>query len=487
MLRSAPALVRAGRRSVGGIVASRKCVFGRAIQGNSGASLPISAACNPAVARGYASGPGVASNAVATTAAPLSSIGEDFQVVGDDGIAALIATGRPIILHCGIDWSPESKLLADRLREWASTPLDGATSAERTVICASADLRDAPRFSKERRIRSLPAVLFFRGGKVEQRMDGARVVNLERMLEVVRLYEGCEHVAPDVELSPAARLQVVDELTRRGAEPSRIAPLCRQILEAGPSLHSFRARWFLLQALLRTAEAAEGVPPPAEIVDEMTMVLTDFYEHHERELLGSTLDSLAVMKAVAHAGLLVDFWAGLADGEEEAEALRLYAAGSMKQALDVALLGYKRAAGGDIKSLVLSVMQSDRPQYEIPRAVPYTPKDSVWCLEPLASEIANLPGPVAQRALLRRLFTALGPRNDLVIRAMTDLEFLLDTKQWLRWKTRRIFLRKGGKPKLGHGTGKRSGYSKGYQLAWDLWRLRVNTKKMNGGFSDKND
>merc|ERR1712066_726637 len=111
--------------------------------------------------------------------------------------------------------------------------------------------------------------------------------------------------------------------------------------------------------------------------------------------------------------------------EDVRQVLQHYADGQPQAALDTALAWYKQEAGGDIEGLVYAY---SLPERRLSDRVEDIPPDSLYTQEPFASDLADAPGPVAPRAMLRRLLAALGPRNELVAKALADLEFLLDRK-----------------------------------------------------------
>merc|ERR1712192_52598 len=151
-----------------------------------------------------------------------------------------------------------------------------------------------------------------------------------------------------------------------------------------------------------------------------------------------------------------------------------YAAGRYEEALAAALAWYKKTAGGDIAGLVDAYHQPPRriPDRRGGRGVP---SSSVFALGgPCACSLEDAPGPATARAMLRRLFSALGPQHELVGQARAKLEFLLDRKPWVPFHTRFIRIRRGGPPRVGKGTGSRSGYSRLYWALWDSGRNRRN-------------
>ncbi|CAE7440432.1 CPK1 [Symbiodinium sp. KB8] len=116
----------------------------------------------------------------------------------------------------------------------------------------------------------------------------------------------------------------------------------------------------------------------------------------------------------------------------------------------------------------------------------------------LYSRVEGLPrdfeaaGPTAPRAILRRLLAAgideefREGKESLVSSALADLAFLLDRREFVPFFTRKIFRGKGGAPRTGRGTGKRSGFSKRYWIRYKD-TFYPNTKKMGTPHCDKND
>jgi len=409
-----------------------------------------------------------------------------LRVVGDGDVDQLVRGGQPFLLHFGVRWSTRSRAVESRLAEWVVAEGDGAG-----LLCAAVDVETSPRVVAQQHIRSVPTVLFVQHGRVQQRADGADVTALERILAAARGVSSAMSSRPTAEQPPQELLAAAEELVRRRADPSAVLTLYREILESkdGSARNfAFRARLGILGCALRAVEGGRAqTPPPGSPVDQgpidqLGAALADLVASHEAELRGDGEDAEEVARLVAHAGLLVDAWAGSAAGEE-LEVLRHYYQGEAQAAVDAALRWYQRAAGSDIPGLVLSYcMQGDFP--DKPHLVPST---SYMRKENFAFALDDAPGPAVPRALLRRLFTALGPTHEIVHRARADLEFLLDTKRWVPFHTRFIQLRKGGRPQTGRGTGKRSGASRRYWLAWGPGTTYRNTKPMGSPHCDKND
>lgn len=294
---------------------------------------------------------------------------------------------------------------------------------------------------------------------------------------------------------------------RCGERHSDAEPLFRRALEGATTKVpvSFRARLGLLRCAVQSVEeleADEDTPdatatPSAQSVKALAEALDDLVSNHEEELPGSGVsvrpDVLDLIALRAHAELLVDAWSSpsAASGSrdmppEEVEILRLYARGQETEAVTAALQWYKQMAGGDVSGLIASYCSPERRLEDRSQTIP---RLSIYAQNPaLAIRVGEGPGPTAPRALLRRLVAALGSqRSGVVADAMAELEFLLDTKEFVPFHTRRPYMRKGGRPHWGRGTGKRSGFSRRYWICWGPDRHYPNTRKMGSPHSDKND
>lgn len=262
-----------------------------------------------------------------------------------------------------------------------------------------------------------------------------------------------------------------------------------RVVAAGPSLQDFRSRLGLLRCAVRNVEAAAQEPPAPELSERVASSLWDLLDHHGEELLTAGLEGKqdadqsipTIAREVAHAELLVDAWLSDSDGEESG-VLKMYASGSVAEAIQAALKWYQRAAASDIGSLIESYMAPPRYVTDRPGTVP---SSSIYALvPPLHCDLDDLPGPARPRAMIRRLIAALGPRHELVSEARADLAFLLDRKPYVPFFTRRPPLKhKGGGPARSRGSGSGSGYSKPYWIYWGPGRNTVNGKKMGGPHS----
>merc|ERR1712048_119671 len=134
---------------------------------------------------------------------------------------------------------------------------------------------------------------------------------------------------------------------------------------------------------------------------------------------------------------MLDAWAGSTSSSNlvEVDVLRLYAAGQHQEAVHLALKGYKRKTLGDLKSLIVAYCQPERPIPDASREA--NPLNSVWGCAQMENEINSIPGPTAERALIRRLFRALGPKSEITMKAIAELEFLFDREKWVPFHTRR--------------------------------------------------
>eukprot|EP00928_Gymnodinium_smaydae_P010853 TRINITY_DN14086_c0_g2_i1.p1 TRINITY_DN14086_c0_g2~~TRINITY_DN14086_c0_g2_i1.p1 ORF type:complete len:486 (+),score=68.54 TRINITY_DN14086_c0_g2_i1:117-1574(+) len=445
-----------------------------------------------------------------------SAAGAGLRSVGDADITALINEGRPMVIHCGARWSPASGATKARLAEWATLP----SSSDHTVVCAATDLSTAPRFVRERGIRVIPSVLFFRAGRIERRADGGDEAELKRLLDDAEKYRQTRAVedtegdqSPLASHSPGALLSLAEDESHRagGTWPASTGKFCRLALQVGPSDHDFHARVMLVRCLVQAAEeAAAGAPethssgstipasrvPSESAVQELEEVINDIYTKHATELRGENRNALSVAQLLAHAGLLLEAWTGKSPIElshvsasatatmARDEALRHYAAGRAEEAVTAAIRSYRHAASEDIQGLAIAYAQPDRPVHIDDRL---RPDDSVYSQKWLAVDAASPPGPALQRALLQRLFLALGPEHPIVASARANIATLLDRKEHIPFHTRKTRARKGGAPRKARGTGKRSGYSKFYWVAWEPFRVRLNTKKMGSPHCDKGD
>jgi len=389
-----------------------------------------------------------------------------------------------VVLHCGAAWSQRSQAVAARLAEWAHSGPEAAG-----VTCVTADLTAVPDLVARRAIKGMPAVLFMRGGKVETRADGADVEALERILKVASNYGSVANKASPAlteSWSAPETLALADDLWRQGVAPETIATFYEHALR-GDAAFAFRARLGLLRCALEACEvaAAAGRPPAEDAVERAVGALAELQERHEDELYGVDVreDSMQVAQHLARAGLLIDAWSGDAEGEE-AEVLDLYAKKYEEAAIDVALQWYRTAATNDMDGLVAAYCV---PHRLIPDRAGSRSSRSIYAQDQLACEIPDAPGPAAPRAMLRRLIAALGPMHDSAMRARVELEVLLDNKPFVPFHTRVVYIRRGGPPKRGWGTGKRSGYSKRYWVTYGPGTMRPNSKKMGSPHCDKND
>jgi len=267
------------------------------------------------------------------------------------------------------------------------------------------------------------------------------------------------------------------------ARVSRSEVLYQTLLPAGP--YGFRARLGLLRcALLKATVERSGELPAPAAREAAGAALEELHRHHGAELYGSEgEDAAEIARFIAHAELMIDAWQGAPD-EDTRQVLQHYADGQPEAALDTALAWYKQEAGGDTEGLVYAYSLPERRLSDRPGDIA---PQSIYSQEPFAGDLSEAPGPVASRAMLRRLLTALGPKHELVTKTLAELEFLLDRKRWVPFHTRQIVLRKGGKPKVGRGTGSGTGYSKMYWVAWGPGRMYKNQKPMGGPHTNKHD
>jgi len=237
-----------------------------------------------------------------------------------------------------------------------------------------------------------------------------------------------------------------------------------------------------LKTCLQQAETAANNPSP-ELVGEIATTLRRLHTDHPYELRGQGVDAVNLHMLAAHANLLLSLWKGEVEGPE-AEVLQLYAEGKKKEAVDAAIRWYQRAALENMGSLTESYFE---PPRRISDWEDDIPTESLFAEDYFRDFAAQSTGVPDQRRLLRCLFAALGPNHEIVHYARAELEFVLDRKKHVPFHTRWLRHHKGGPPKMGRGTGKRSGYSKGYWLHWGPQRFRKNTKPMGGPHTDKED
>lgn len=407
-----------------------------------------------------------------------------LPAVDDAGLEASLASrgGRPLLLHCGAQWSARSRDLAQRIAEW------GAAASDRSVEVASIDIEVAPRTVKARHIRVVPTLLLLRDGRIQQRADGGDPSAVERVLAAAGAYN--EAVDPSEIVEPSFAMAAADESLRCYVEQEvetldKAEAAYRRVLEgAGAgSPFAFRARLGVLRcALLRISAAPVASELAASAAGSARDALTELQEHHQREFEWDVrADAEPLARLVAHAELLVDFWTPPGGAEEiaaeQTAVLEHYAESRAQEALDKALSWYQCEAAADTDGLIEAYCKPWRRLVDRPGGVPAS---SAYAAAPFAAEPADLPGPAAPRAMLRRLFAALGPRSEEVSKARVDLEFLLDRKKHVPFYTRHLETRRGGCPKGGRGTGSGTGYSKRYWIAYGPERAYKNTKPMGG-------
>lgn len=379
------------------------------------------------------------------------------------------------MLHCGAAWSARSREVAERLSEWARPG-----GAGESILCATSDLEALPNLISERNIKGVPTVLLLRGGRTERRADGADTAALERVLAAASAYDAeMRKVLASAEGAPTPQTLVAagDELLRQGGDPVTAAQAYRRALDAGGPF-AFRARLGLLGCILRRVAAVDMQIPPRDLVAEASSALADLVTHHGPDLAGEAEDAGALARQVAHAELLVDAWEGHTAGDDdERKVLQHYADGDPGAAVDAALRWYQREAGGDIEGLIEAYCSPERRFSDREGDLPPT---SIYTQPMLERGFDEQPGPTRPRALLRRLFMALGSTHEIVSQARAELELLLDRRRHVPFYTRRLFVRQGGMPKLGRGTGSRSGYSRVYWIAWGPGTYYRNSKPMGG-------
>ncbi|CAK8994228.1 Hypothetical protein SCF082_LOCUS3842, partial [Durusdinium trenchii] len=402
---------------------------------------------------------------------------------------------EPCLVHCGTTWSQRSRRVADALANWDSGQMP----------IYSLDLDRAPATISSRHIKGIPTLLLMRENRVEARADGADLEDLLRLMEAAKPYlKGARQDDEDAsKVSPMNALKSAEQMLTE-SNFSAAQQLFSRALEGNPD-GAFRARyglvrcayWQLVAAVRKPnqgQEGGEGGQPFDKLVKELSSALCELREHHEEELFGCgqqvRIDSLKQTLLLADAELLVDAWTPDKNrGKEEEKILHLWATGEKKDAIEQALGWYQSVASKDLPGLINAYCLPERRILDRPGGIPTR---SIYAQVPHLAIGPESPGPVAPRALLRRLLLAAIDENfiqgkkSLVADSLADLAFLLDKEEFIPFYTRRIFLRRGGRPTYGLGTGKRSGFSKRYWICWPE-TFYPNTKKMGSPHCDKND
>lgn len=392
---------------------------------------------------------------------------------------------RPMLLSVGAHWSAKSRAVAERVSEWVSTSHDAKTG----VVLAFADIDAAPRLVEERHIRTVPTVLLLRNGKTERRADGGDSKAIEAILTAAESYNKSDGTA--TASSTCLAIATADELLERNASVEGMdgeqvwliaESSYRSALEdASDSAFAFRARLGLLRCALLRASAvvmSDAEQSQKDAVDKAASLMEDLYAKHSAEVeVNERADAALLSCFLGHAQLLLDAWQGTSSCEEEQHVLNIYAAGNIEEALMEALVWYQTEALTKMEGLVEAYCLPDRRLSDRDGDVPST---SIYANEAIARDVGELPVPSGARALLRRLFAALGPRSEHVAKARAELEFLLDRKRWVPFHTRQLVTRRGGMPHGGRGTGSGDGFSRKYWIAYGPERAYKNTKPMGG-------
>lgn len=190
-------------------------------------------------------------------------------------------------------------------------------------------------------------------------------------------------------------------------------PVLQEALAANDGVGAFRARLGLLRHVLQMKDSPD-------YVNDLVAALKDLRENHEPELVeANTVDAAVVHRLLTHADLVVAASQATEDGPKK-EVLQCYVKGDYTEALEKALTWYQIEA-------------SDEEQMKELLTSPY------WQTEL---------GPVESRGMLENLFVAIGVRSKEVINARFKLEYLLDKKEWVPFKFRRLNCFKGGHPRL---------------------------------------
>ncbi|CAE6913395.1 unnamed protein product [Symbiodinium natans] len=437
-----------------------------------------------------------------------------LPVISDGDLKELAVGPKPVLVHCGADWNKRSREVASALADWDSSQTSGS------LVCRSLDVFSSPETVRTRHIKGLPTLLLLARGRTVARADGANVTDLQRILSLAGpLLDS----TPEDNLTCEQALEAAEEALARADGIAGLEKAARLFNRALPSSnpegnfqgvkqrsdHAFRARLGLVQTAVQALEAetprsaqepsseigqAELAAPPVERVEALASALSDLLAYHEEELPGASElpapDAPRCAAALAHAELLVDAWAPAPDAtDEEVCILRLWACGWRQAAINKALEWYQMEAGSDESGLIASFIL---PERLIPDRRGSVPRRSLYSrIEGLPRDF-EAPGPTAPRALLRRLLTAgideefREGKPSMVTRALGDLTYLLDRKEFVPFFTRTIWRGKGGAPTTGRGTGKRTGFSKRYWIKYKE-TFYPNTKKMGTPHCDKND
>lgn len=364
--------------------------------------------------------------------------------------------GHPVLVHCGATWSSKSREVEERLRQWA-TGRGGA------LHFVSAELAALPQFISKYNVQGVPTVLFFNGGKLVERVHGSDEPAVKRVLQKALLHtDFSSEVTGDMDAE--ASVLTADVLLARD-KFEEASGLFQHALQARSSGNfALRARLGLLRCALAAASGGAGRAKVKE-------ALFDFCDNHAAEV-NEAADARALVSFVTHVELVIDAWDSH-DSVPEGQILRHYVEGRFAEAVEEALEWYRQTAGGNIEELIDEYCGPERPI--IDRGA--VPSGSVFALYPFEVHDRSHERP---RALLRRLFSALGPTHEAVANARAALEMCLDRKQHVPFFTRRYQLRKGGAPEMGMGTGKRSGHSKPYWIAYGPGTTVPNTKPIGG-------
>eukprot|EP00913_Durusdinium_trenchii_P023707 g22268.t1 len=363
---------------------------------------------------------------------------------------------EPCLVHCGTTWSQRSRRVADALANWDSGQMP----------IYSLDLDRAPATISSRHIKGIPTLLLMRENRVEARADGADLEDLLRLMEAAKPYlKGARQDDEDGGLvSPMNALKSAEQMLTE-SNFSAAQQLFSRALEGNPD-GAFRARYGLVRCAYWQLVAAVRKPNQGQE--------------------GAN---------IATGGCRVA-WAFILRQEEKI--LHLWATGEKKDAIEQALGWYQSVASKDLPGLINAYCLPERRILDRPGGIPTrirqqgTSHESIYAQVPHLAIGPESPGPVAPRALLRRLLLAAIDENfiqgkkSLVADSLADLAFLLDKEEFIPFYTRRIFLRRGGRPTYGLGTGKRSGFSKRYWICWPE-TFYPNTKKMGSPHCDKND
>jgi thioredoxin 1 len=109
-------------------------------------------------------------------------ISERVREADTVGVAEIVATAPDlVIVDCWAEWCGPCHLLAPILDDWASD--------DPALTIVKVDVEEHPDFARLYDVMSFPTLLFFRGGRLVQRLVGARP-KAALSAEVARIRDG---------------------------------------------------------------------------------------------------------------------------------------------------------------------------------------------------------------------------------------------------------------------------------------------------------